>query len=63
MNTEFLLSDKFLEFSAKITAIQEKKKTLLVEFKKHYEAHKAQIKGLEDEVAKLVAEYENENNS
>ncbi len=58
MNTELLLSDKFLEFSQKIAAIHERKKALLVEFKKHFEAHKAQVKTLEEEAAALAQEFE-----
>jgi hypothetical protein len=58
MNAELLLSEKFLEFSQKIAVIHEKKKSLLVEFKKQYEAHKAQVKSLEEEAAALAAEFE-----
>jgi hypothetical protein len=58
MNTELLLSEKFLEFSGKIAAIHERKKALLVEFKKQYDAHKAQVKQLEEEAAQLAAEFE-----
>lgn len=58
MNAELLLSDKFLEFSAKIAGIHEKKKALVVEFKKLYDSHKAQIKSLEEEAAQLAAEFE-----
>lgn len=58
MNTELLLSDKFLEFSQKIASIHERKKALLVEFKKQFEAHKAQVKTLEEEAAALAQEFE-----
>jgi hypothetical protein len=58
MKTELLLSEKFMEFSQKINAIHEKKKQLLVEFKKQYEAHKAEIKLLEEEAASLATEFE-----
>ena len=58
MNAELLLSEKFVEFSQKIASIHERKKALLVEFKKQYEAHKAQVKTLEEEAATLAAEFE-----
>ena len=58
MNAELLLSDKFVEFSAKIAAIHEKKKALVVEFKKAYDSHKAQVKQLEEEAAQIAAEFE-----
>lgn len=58
MNTDLLLSDKFIEFSTKVNALHEKKKNLLLEFKKLYDAHKAQVKALEDEAAALAAEFE-----
>jgi len=58
MNAELLLSGKFVEFSGKIAAIREKKNNLNVEFKRLYDAHKAQIKLLEEEAANLAAEFE-----
>lgn len=58
MNTELLLSDKFIEFSAKVNALHEKKKALMLEFKKLYDAHKAQVKTIEEEAAQLAAEFE-----
>ena len=58
MNAELLLSEKFVEFSGKIAAIREKKNSLLVEFKKLYDAHKAQVKSLEEEAAQLAAEFD-----
>jgi hypothetical protein len=58
MNAELLLSEKFVEFSGKIAAIREKKNNLNVEFKRLYDAHKAQIKLLEEEAANLAAEFE-----
>jgi hypothetical protein len=58
MNAELLLSEKFVEFSGKIAAIREKKNNLVLEFKKLYDAHKAQIKTLEEEAAHLAADFE-----
>lgn len=63
MNPELLLSDKFIEFSTKVNALHEKKKNLLLEFKKLYDAHKAQVKSIEEEAAALAAEFEKTNNS
>lgn len=60
MNAELLLSDKFVEFSTKVAALHEKKKALTLEFKKAFDAHKAQIKTLEEEAAALAAEFETE---
>lgn len=58
MNAELLLSEKFVEFSGKIAAIRDKKNNLVIEFKKLYDAHKLQIKALEEEAAQLAAEFE-----
>jgi len=60
MNAELLLSDKFVEFSAKVASLHEKKKNLNIEFKKLFEAHKAQIKQIEEEAALLASEFQNE---
>jgi CRISPR/Cas system type I-B associated protein Csh2 (Cas7 group RAMP superfamily) len=59
MNPELLLSDKFVEFSSKVATLHEKKKQLNIEFKKSFEAHKAQIKLIEDEAANLAVEFQN----
>ena len=50
---EILLSDQFAEFSGKVTALHEKKKELIAEFRKVYEAHKAEIKGIDDQSTEL----------
>ncbi len=60
MNAEILLSDKFVEFSGKVAALHDKKKQLNIEFKKLFEAHKAQIKLIEEEAAALAAEFQTE---
>jgi hypothetical protein len=60
MNAELLLSDKFVEFSSKVAALHEKKKSLNIEFKKVYEAHRVQIKAIEEEAATLASEFQNE---
>lgn len=53
LTPEILLSDQFADFSGKITALHEKKKELVAEFKKIYEEHKAQVKIIDDEAANL----------
>ena len=60
MNAELLLSGKFVEFSSKVAALHEKKKHLNIEFKKLFEAHKNQIKAIEEEAAQLAAQFETE---
>jgi hypothetical protein len=60
MNAELLLSDRFIEFSSRVAALHEKKKSLNVEFKKLFEAHKVQIKAIEEEAAALASEFQNE---
>lgn len=57
MNLETLLSDKFAEFSGKITALHERKKELVTEFKKMYEEHKASVKSIDDEAMMLHNEF------
>lgn len=52
-----LLSDEFAEFSGKVTALHEKKKEATAEFKKLFEKHKAEMKGLDDEAEKLQTEF------
>lgn len=56
---EFLLNDKFVEFSSKVAALHEKKKELTAEFKKIHEKWKADIAGIETEVTDLHNEFEN----
>lgn len=53
LTPEILLSDQFAEFSGKVTALHEKKKELVAEFKKLYEEHRAQIKALDEGAAAL----------
>lgn len=50
---EVLLSDEFAEFSGKVTALHEKKKELKMEFKRYFEKHKAEVKGIDEEAKKL----------
>lgn len=50
---EVLLSDEFAEFSGKVTALHEKKKELKREFKKYFEDHKAEVKGIDEEAKGL----------
>lgn len=54
---EVLLSDQFAEFSGKVTALHEKKKELIAEFKKMYEKHKADVKAIDDEAAGLQTQF------
>lgn len=57
MTPEILLSDKFVEFSQKISALHESKKTMNAEIKKIVEDHKAKIKKIDDEAAALTTEF------
>jgi hypothetical protein len=57
MNPEILLSDKFVEFSQNVTVLHESKKKINAELKKLLEEHKINLKKIEDEVAKLTAEF------
>lgn len=59
MNTETVLSDKFVEFSQKIAQLHESKKKLTAEFKKLLEDHKASIKKIDDEATALASDFEN----
>jgi hypothetical protein len=54
---EVLLSDKFAEFSGKVTALHEKKKEMIAEFKKLYEQHKADVNAIDEEATGLHAEF------
>jgi hypothetical protein len=54
---EVLLSDQFAEFSGKVTALHEKKKELVTEFKKAYEKHKADVKAIDDEASELQKNF------
>lgn len=53
MTPEILLSDQFAEFSGKVTALHERKKELLAEFKKIHEEFKGNIKAIDDEALDL----------
>lgn len=57
MHADTLLSDKFAEFSGRVTALHERKKELVAEFKKTYEAHKAEIKSIDEEAVNLHTEF------
>lgn len=58
MNPELLLSDKFVEFSQKISQLHEAKKKLNADMKKLLEEHKAQIKKIDDEALALSQAFE-----
>jgi len=58
MNPELLLSDKFVEFSQKISQLHETKKKLSAEMKKLLEEHKAQVKKIDDEALALSSAFE-----
>ena len=53
MTAETLLSENFVEFSSKITALHEKKKELNADFKKMVENHKANLKSIDEEAVNL----------
>lgn len=55
---EILLSDEFVEFSRKISALAEGKKKEKQEFEKVYEAFKKKIKSYDEEAKKLQLEFE-----
>ena len=52
-----LLSDEFAEFSGKITALHERKKEAVADFKKLYEQHKADMKALDEEAQNMQNEF------
>jgi hypothetical protein len=52
-----LLSDEFVVFSAKITALHEKKKEMNADFKKLYERHKASVTAIDQEAKKLQDDF------
>ncbi len=54
---EILLSDKFAEFSGKVTALHEKKKDMIAEFKRLYEQHKADVKAIDEEATNLQTDF------
>lgn len=66
MHIESLLSDKFAEYSGTITALHEKKKELIADMKKLYEAHKAAVKEIDDQaiaVHKSFIEWQTDHDS
>lgn len=58
MTPEILLSDQFAEFSGKVTALHERKKEMLAEFKKMYEEHKAAVKAIDEEALTLENDFQ-----
>ena len=58
--TNVLLSDKFSEFSSKVTALHEKRKQLIVEYKKMYEEHKAAVAAIDIEAIELQKTFTGE---
>lgn len=62
--TDVLLSDKFAEFSGKITALHERKKEIKDEFRKAHEQYKAAIAAIDEEAKELQDSFTtNEENS
>ena len=59
MNTETILSEKFVEFSQKITQLYEAKKVLSSEIKKLVEEHKIKMKNIDEEALLLTADFQN----
>lgn len=57
-DAELLLTDEFVEFSRTIAEIHERKKILEEEFKKHFEAYKAEKKSIEHAVTEASARWE-----
>lgn len=57
-DAELLLTDEFVEFSRTIAEAHERKKVLEAEFKKHFEAYKADKKSIEDTVTEASARWE-----
>ena len=55
--TNVLLSDDFAAFSGKITALHEKKKEMVANFKKLYEEHKGAVAAIDAEAQKLQDEF------
>ena len=59
MKAEFLLSDEFTSFSAKVAALHTQKKEFDAEFKKFFAEHKARNKALDEEALALQQEFDN----
>ena len=58
--TNILLSDKFSEFSSKVTVLHEKRKQLIVEYKRMYEEHKAAVSAIDAEAIALQETFTGE---
>lgn len=58
MKAEFLLSEEFVNFSSKISALHVSKKQQEAEMKKLYTEHKARIKEIDDEAVKIQQEFD-----
>ena len=58
--TNVLLSDKFSEFSSKVTVLHEKRKQLILEYKKMYEEHKAAVAAIDAEAIALQETFTGE---
>lgn len=61
MKPEQLLSDSFIEFSAKIAELHSKKKQLTLEIKNLIQKHQKDLNDITDEVLKLTNEFEKTN--
>jgi hypothetical protein len=59
LQTDVLLTDEFVEFSQKVAKIHYAKKAKQEEFRKLYDAFKAEMKHFDDEFAALTVEWEN----
>lgn len=55
---EYLLNDKFVEFSSAVAALHEKKKEMVAEFKRLHDKFKEDVKAIENEVLDLHAGFE-----
>ena len=60
MEISKLLSDEFSEFSGNITALHEKRKEMVSDFKKLYEKHKSDIAAIDSEAEKIQNEFFNQ---
>ena len=58
MKPELLLSDEFVEFSAKIADLHAKKKQLTAEIKSLIQKHQKEIADITEEAQKLTNEFE-----
>jgi hypothetical protein len=62
-NIDYLLSEKFIEFSQEITAIYAEKKKKKEYLKQIYEKVQAELKDLDNKAKKLNSEFESWKNS